>query len=223
MKRFNALKLLILFIIFNYQCSEFEPGGTNTEEFAGSWYFQIYDNQNHQLLDYGYEDDYLLLTYNTSRNKPGEIWIEDEKVIPLKAKFQLIGNSSYFKGEDVFSLNEYIMKQPLKKDAINLNNGDTINVYVQFLYAKLLEGKILPNAATLWKDLQKAKADSIYLKFVFVDGYLQWIVNKIISVKDTITDTIIYFTPSQNFYIFGDPIDTLIIQGHRQTGWEVHF
>jgi len=214
----NFLKLFILFFAFLLmQCSEkFEPGETNVKDFAGDWYFQVYSIDGTLLIDYDYKNDIRLLTYNTAGNLTNEIWLDDDTTtFPIKAKLKINGTSKQFNSD--FGVNEYIIEEPDEK---NIEDGQQIDVEIyDFLLAKIVEGKIMPGAATLWRDSQKAKSDSIYMKIAFSAGTLHWIARKIIKNNDTI----IYYEKSSNFFTPGDPLDTFIIQGHRQTGWEVHF
>jgi len=215
MKKILKLSSILVFLI-SIKCTKFDPGETNVKDFAGDWYYQVYATDGTLLEDYNYENNFRLYTYNTSSNNPNEIWIDDEnKTFPLKAKFQIIGTANSFSGG--YAVNEYIIKKPKVN---NPNDGDTIDIGIyDFIIAELIEGKIMPKAATLWKDPQKAKADSIYLKIRFLSGTLHWIARKVIKENDTI----VYYERANNFFTPDEVLDTFIIQGHRQTGWEVDF
>lgn len=229
--------LIFALSIIGVSCQEeFEVGETNTAAFAGQWFYQLRlsDGSVYYDLDatmYGYEFEQPFLTYNSAANKTNEVWFDDQDLMfPLKSKFTLVGTPESFSAD--LAVNERVLSgfDPTdvpeedqvdgKKVVIEMNDGD-------YYLAKILEGKIIKGAATVWLDIQKAKTDSIYVKYAFFGGNFNFTVKRNIKI-DTVNnvvvrDTSFIYTRDTDFFDVLDPADTLIMSGHRWTGWEVDF
>lgn len=140
----NMFKYLILSLTFSVMIScdetgDLEPGGTNTQAFAGDWHIIAFENDG---VTPAYGGDYeLFSTYNASSND-NNFWIDDhDSWMEIKSKVQV---SSYdnltFKGQ---------------VDAEELYTGGTVHV---------TNGKILKKAATSFGG---RAVDSIYFEAEF--------------------------------------------------------
>lgn len=110
-------------------------GGTATQEMAGDWVVHIVGSD-------GYEGDAVLSTYNTAKNVPTEMFLEDQGSFwPMKGKVSVNAANFTFTGENI--ANEYDDEDPFA----------------------ISEGKILKDAATA--PGSKSKTDSIYFQAIF--------------------------------------------------------
>ncbi len=144
MKKLLYLTSIALCAIFT-SCEKDEIGGTATEALAGQWYV-VYDgvDENGEVT---MEDPFgvgrtLLLTYNTSKNTPNEIFIDDLGNF-WEYKVKVNSNASNL----TFSAN----------DSIDYYNGITIDI---------TDGKILKGAT---HTPSGAVADSIVFYVAFED------------------------------------------------------
>ncbi len=235
--------LIITLSIIGVSCQdEFEPGETNAAPFAGTWYYQLRASDGSIYWDFDdvYPDatgeEHPFLTYNSADNTSTEVWFDDQEWNGLlKAKFTIVGTPENFKAGIV--VNELYAETP---DVISTDEVDgkqvIINANDDYYLAEIVEGKILKGAATVWADLEKAKSDSIYVKFAFHGADFHYTVKRNIKI-DSVTRVVPTVPPSDSavwdttfvyvrdalFFDVLDPIDTLIITGHRKTGWEYDF
>ena len=96
---------------------------------------------------------------------------------------------------------------------------------VDYALVEVIEGKIIKNGATVEPDPEKTVTDSIYIKFKFSSAALRYI-SRVTYHHDedgVIDDTIYHTERAADFYEELDILDTIIISGHKQTGWEVYF
>ena len=220
---------------------EFEPGSTNTVEFAGQWLYELQASDGTVIYDiydtypnYGGGDPFL--TYNSSDNKANEVWFDDQGWNGLiRAKFSIEGTSESFKSGIV--VNELILGTPevAEEDMVD-GKQVVLNSVGDYFLAEIVEAKIIPGAATVWADPQKSTTDSIYVKFAFHGADFHFTVKQNVKVSyvdriiptvppsDSITyDTSYVYVRDADFFDVLAPEDTLIITGHRYTGWEVDF
>ena len=209
----NILYLLVI-VLFATACEEeFEPGATATLDFAGEWYYELQgeDGTTYWTYDYGY---YPLLTYNSSANVANEIWFSDQGALGVKAKFNLLGTQGSFTGPDAVCTDLVMDWAPETTEV----DGEQFTVLVDdYAIAEILEGKILPGAATVWQDKEHAKSDSLYLKFELSNATFTFTNKKYTKDGDD------YYEMELNpGYTKGDVLDILVFSGHKQTGWEVY-
>ena len=236
-------KILLLFItlsLIGTSCQEeFDAGETKTAGYAGEWFYQIKASDNETVL-LGFSDTYTnllpLLIYNSAANKSNEVWIDDQLLWAwIKAKVVLQGDPTSFKSGIV--VNEAMIETPEvdeEDEIIGFQLEEELND--NWYLVEILDGKIIKDAATVWPDKEKAKADSINIKMAFHGGNFHWTVQRNIRV-DTVDrviptapptdsvafDTSFVYVRDTNFFDILDPMDTIYITGHRQTGWEVDF
>jgi len=237
----NILVLFICFVFILTACQdEFDPGGTKTAGYAGEWYYHITasDGETEYVsVDEIYAESLPLLTYNSTANNANEIWIDDQAYWAwIKAKFTLTGTPENFKSTGIV-VNEMMIETPEVDPEDEVEGTQLVeDLNDNWYLAELLDGRIMKDAATVWPDMQKAKADSIYLKFAFHGGRFHWTVKRNIKVDtvdrivpttpatdSAVFDTSFVYVRDTNFFEVLDPFDTIYITGHRQTGWEVDF
>lgn len=81
-KRINRMKKIISILIFSltvgfYSCSEFEPGGTATQNISGEWYVRVYNVDTAGVIGSLKKDYSAFTTYNTAANVPTEFFMND--------------------------------------------------------------------------------------------------------------------------------------------------
>lgn len=170
MKKTGLFILISLFALNFTACKEeLEIWDSETVEYSGRYVFKLLDEEmTSTLIDYG---SYEIRIYNTSDNLPNIVWIEDgEAVFPLKSKFTLTGDASSFKSasEDFAQLDNNIVSTEEQPKPAPTAAGQTIDVEEkEYIRASILEGKILPDAAT---SPGGNKTDSLYIKIKLYSG-----------------------------------------------------
>ena len=218
MNKIYLIILSIALVLFISSCQEvFDPGATEAESYAGDWYYGVYGGEGdlQYPIDALYSYESPLLTYNTSSNTSNEIWVDDQDLYwGLKAKVTVTGDAMSFSSGEGINLS--YVAEPEAPASGGVTIKDTIDDYAIF---KIDEAKIMTGAATVWADREHAPADSIYMKFTFYPAVFTY-VSKEIDTESTGKKIILERT---GYEILPDWSDTYIIQGHRQTGWEVEF
>ncbi len=171
MKKIFYLFSLLTFAIAFSSCQEdLEIWDSETLEYSGRFIVDLMDENMNEVIDDGYE----IQIYNTSDNVANEVWIDDlDWVFPenrLKSKFNFTGNSSSFKSttEDFAQLPYNIRSTDDLPSPAPTAAGQTKTVDEQwYVRAAVLEGKILPKAATT---IGGNEVDSIYMKVKLYSG-----------------------------------------------------
>jgi hypothetical protein len=230
MKKILYFIPVIVLTLFTSCQKEYDPGATEAGQYAGEWFCEIaeedgsvfwsYDLAYAYFLDYGLES--LVLTYSTADNAANEFWIDDQQwYVEFKAKVTVDGNAESFHTTGP-TPNLY---GGIDADSVPVAAGVPLQVYAPYGLLEIMDGKILDDAATLWYDMEQSTTDSIYFELVFSEGLFNYTSEQIIYHDTTgvAIDTYYVFKEDADFFTAGDPIDTLIYSGHRQTGWEVNF
>ena len=228
---YKSLIGLVLIALAGSCQPEFDPGETAAVGFSGEWYYQIWaDDTLYQ--DFDYHGD-VLLTYGTANDVADEIWIDDQDNGPfyMKSMFTITGTPEAFEGTGELAPNEYNIAyygDPAYPDEDGVEVKDTI---YDIIAVEFLSGEILQDVAKVYADLEQAPTDSIRLVVAGYGGILNYITREVMyheidSTVDPVVDTIypIYVLDRQEPFIdtFHLVSDTLVYQGHKQTGWEVY-
>jgi hypothetical protein len=160
--------VISLFCMFTSCQEELESWDSETLEYSGRFVFKLMsEDMSDTYVDYGYE----IQLYNTAENIPNNVWIDDHgSIFPLKSKFVFSGNASAFKSvtEDFAQLPENILST---EDVPSVDPTAAGQTYVEeeqwYIKAAILEGKILPGAAT---SIGGNQADSLYMKIRLYSG-----------------------------------------------------
>jgi len=136
MKLFKySLALLMGAFVLNSCTKDPKVENTSTVEMAGEWWVKYYLN-NVEQTDY-----FKMVSYNTSDPNSGQVWVDDEGVWPLKAKFDVDYANLTFK-----------------------SIASTPNTALTGKTVKVIEGKILKGVG---RSLSGNVVDSIYMKLEF--------------------------------------------------------
>lgn len=170
------LYAIVAFFTFSFTSCEKELDLWNSEtlDYSGRFVFQLMSEDMQDV--YMPYDGSEIQIYNTSNNVANEMWIDDiSHFIPLKSKFSFTGTSDSFKsssleydklGDNIYAVNVVPTSAPTaagQTTTINKFSATSTN----YLNGAILEGKIIPNAATTPGG---NKADSLYLKIVLHTG-----------------------------------------------------
>jgi hypothetical protein len=100
-KYFTTIFLAIVSMTFT-SCDKVEDpniGGTSTEDMAGDWYVQMYNQGDEPSGDYA-----LISTHNTAADNGEEMWIDDHKHLwYFKSKTPINLSAMTFSGADLAS------------------------------------------------------------------------------------------------------------------------
>ena len=166
-KIFYLISILTITIAFSSCKEELEIWDSETLEYSGRFVVDLYTDDMTELIDDGYE----FRIYNTSANVANEVWIDDiDGMFPLKSKFMFTGNSGAFKSssEEFTKLTDNILSTyKLPTPAPTALSQTKSVVGKEYVKAVVLEGKILPLAATT---VGGNKSDSIYMKVKLYSG-----------------------------------------------------
>jgi hypothetical protein len=170
MKKIYYLVSLLFAAAFFFSCQEkLDNWYSETFAYDGRYVFKLM-SEDMQDTYIGYEDGAEIYIYNTADNVAGAFWLEDQKsVFPIKSKFSVSGDASSFKStsadfeqlsNNIFSIEELPRSSPT---ALN----QTVTEGRDYTRASILEGKILPGAAT---SIGGNKSDSLYIKLKLLSG-----------------------------------------------------
>lgn len=122
---------------------DYEAPKAKTLPMAGEWWVEIFDEEGELLGSYA-DIAHALTTYNTSANTETDMWLDDtEGILPVKSRVKVnLGDLSFVPAEPVE------------------------NLYDESFNIQILEGKIIPGAATTPNG--GYKVDSMYLKLSLV-------------------------------------------------------
>ncbi|MBF6596656.1 MAG: hypothetical protein ITF98_00305 [Fermentimonas sp.] len=163
---FSVISLLFTFS----SCQEgLDNWNSETYEYSGRFVFKLM-SEDMSVTYVDYPDSEIQL-YNTAENVVNNVWIDDHGgVFPLKSKFEFSGDASAFKSvtEDFEQLPENLLSTEDVPSEAPTAVGQTFTEEEQwYIKATILEGKILPDAAT---SIGGNMADSLYLKIRLYSG-----------------------------------------------------
>lgn len=140
MKRVLYLSMLALSIMLT-ACEKDEIGGTATEELAGEWYVNVDLVDANNNVVYTDEEKFIVNTYNTAKNIPGEMYVDDLR-------------------------NFWEFKVKTSVDGLTFKTNEPADNEYYDCKVNITEGKVLPKAAT---NPHGTKADSIVFYVSFSD------------------------------------------------------
>ena len=163
------ISAVCLLCMFTSCQEELDNWYSETFEYSGRFVFKLMsEDMSDTYIDY---EGYEIQIYNTAENIQNNVWIDDHGLIfHLKSKFVFTGNASSFKSvtEDFAQLPENIHSTEDVPSVVPTAAGQTYTEEEQwYIKAAILEGKILPKAATTPGGNQ---ADSIYMKIRLYSG-----------------------------------------------------
>lgn len=216
MKKIGYYLLLTTFLFSLSSCFE-DIDNWNSEvfDYSGKFVFKLMSEDGSETyVDYGPE----LMIYNTADNLSDVIWVDDgADVFPLKNKFQIVGDASSFKSLnddfDKVDFNIYSIEELPESDPES--EGQTITEPRDYIKAVILDGKILPMAAT---SPGGNSADSLYIKIKLYSGEATYTSKKLPEAS--------WADPAVPEYAWGftsashdaDSDETYVIAGYRYTG-----
>jgi len=209
-----------MFVLVLFSCEqEYTVENTAMVSYAGEWYYELQEETGDLIYEYDYHGP-VMLTHNDADNSSDKLWIDDQGwSIPVRALVNISGTPESFTASS--GVNRLKVSDP---DSIPVAGGVPLAVVVDdYAIVEVLDGKILKDAAKVWQDKEKAVSDSIFLLLKFSAATFNYTSREINRTEeDGSTTTYYIWEEDANFYQVGDPVDTLIIAGHRQTGWEVY-
>jgi|AGTN01.1.fsa_nt_gi hypothetical protein len=163
------LNILCVAIAFSSCQEDLEIWNSETLEYSGRFVFKLMsEDMQDTYVDY---EGYEIQIYNTAENVANVIWMEDHgDIFPLKSKFELTGNALSFKSatEDFSQLPDNILSTEDYPTPAPTAAGQTfIEDEKEYIRASILEGKILPGAAT---SIGGNSTDSLYIKIKLYSG-----------------------------------------------------
>jgi hypothetical protein len=219
--------ITIVALIFGFSACEddYEVENTKAAKYAGDWFYEIFDVDKTLLKSYDYHES-TFLSYNTAADLDNEVYFDDQQVyLYFKSRFNLDGSPESF-SSDGLALNEYEYSIP---ESIEVVKGEVVGnevVSVDYGLVDLAEGKVLLNAATVWQDKEKAKADSIYAEFRFYTGEFTFVPvldSTYTNTDDDLEYDVYHYEPAAPHYTVDEASEEIyFIGGHRKTGWEVY-
>ena len=157
--------------------------------------------------------------YNTADNVLNVIWLDDhEDMFPLKSKFQLTGDATSFKSssDDFATLDNNIYSTEDLPSPAPTATGQTVTEDEKwYIKATLLEGKIIPGAAT---SVGGNVSDSLYIKIKLYSGtatYTSYEIAEALRADPKVPEFRWRFTSATH-----DPSmdEVYVIGGYRYTG-----
>ncbi|WNH08083.1 lipid-binding protein [Thalassobellus suaedae] len=216
-KNIIYLWLFIFAFTLNSCDEDIEIWDSNTLDYSGTYFWQLYDETNTDLY-IDYDHAIQLLIYNTSDNKENEVWIEDtDHVFPLKSKFLFDGTATSFKSQtlefDNLFNNELAIENPNTKPT-GLNQEVTEDR--DYIRSAILDGKILPKAGTT---VSGNPVDSLYIKIVLYSGSVKF-TSKAVPVELRADPEVEEFDWEYDSATYDNTLDeTYVVSGHRKTGF----
>lgn len=167
----NSIKLLFLGMVAAIGLSscqkDLEIWDSATRQYAGKYVYALYsEDMQKQYKTYAAGGE--LWIFNSAKNVPDEIWLQDEAgLIGLKTKYNITGDASLFKSvtDDYNSLpNNLAQIDPDDYDDNYFDPTAENQEYAQprqYVRSAIVEAKIIPNVVTTKGG---NVADSIYIK-----------------------------------------------------------
>lgn len=214
---FYILGILIFTISVTSCQKDLEIWDSETLDYSGRFVFKLMsEDMQDTYVDY---DGYEIQIYNTAENVPNVVWMEDHgDIFPLKSKFELTGNASSFKSttEDFAQLLNNIYSTDDLPTPNPTAAGQTVTEDEKwYTRATVLEGKILPGAAT---SIGGNSADSLYIKIKLYSGtatYTSYEIAEALRADPKVPEFRWRFTSATR-----DPAmdEIYVIGGYRYTG-----
>lgn len=204
-----------LILIFSSCMKELDSWNSETFEYSGRF---IYKLMSEDMQD-TYVDGSEIQIYNTADNVQNIIWLDDhEDVFPLKSKFQLTGDATSFKSssDDFTKLDNNIYSTEDLPSPAPTAIGQTVTEDEKwYIKATLLEGKIIPGAAT---SVGGNVTDSLYIKIKLYSGtatYTSYEIPEALRADPKVPEFKWRFTSATH-----DPAmdEVYVIGGYRYTG-----
>ena len=168
MKKIFYLLSIFTLLLFVSCMEDKDNWYSETSEYAGRFVFNLMsEDMQDTYMNY---DGSEIQIYNTVENMVNKIWLEDHgDVFPIKNIFTLSGDFSAFKSEseDFANLNYNILSVEDLPTSAPTATGQTVDEDREYVKAAILEGKILPGAAT---SIGGNVTDSIYIKIKLYSG-----------------------------------------------------
>lgn len=169
MRRILYLLSIFAVLLFISCMDEKDNWYSATFEYSGRYVFKlISEDMTETYIDYEGQE---IQIYNTVENVANKIWLEDGgDIFPIKNIFTLTGDASSFKSvsEDFAQLNYNIFSIDELPKPNPTAAGQTVEIEEkEYIKAAVLEGKILPGAAT---SIGGNKTDSLYIKIKLYSG-----------------------------------------------------
>lgn len=199
-------------------CNEdIEIWDSNTLDYSGTYFWELYNEDMTSNL-VAYDHDVQLLIYNTAENISNEVWMEDtDGIFPFKSKFSLEGTSSAFESKSTtfadLDNNVLAITNPSTKPTAL---GQEVIEDRDYIRNTILEGKILPDAATT---VSGNPVDSLYIKIKLYSGTVKF-TSKAVPVELRADPEVEEFAWEYNSVTYDNSKDeTYVISGHRKTGF----
>ncbi|MDO6803701.1 lipid-binding protein [Wenyingzhuangia sp. 1_MG-2023] len=203
-------------------CSEdVDVWDSETLDYSGTYFWELY-NEDMSAKYIAYDHNIQLLIYNTAANQENTVWLEDtDHIFPLKSKFSFSGNSESFASTtDVFDeldVNTSALEDASPETAPT-GTGETTTVDVDYIKSTILEGKILPDAATT---VSGNPVDSIYVKIKLLSGtatFTSYEVDESLRANPEVAEFAWqYQSATYDPTVLED--ETYVLSGHRKTGF----
>ncbi|MDD3901759.1 MAG: lipid-binding protein [Dysgonamonadaceae bacterium] len=209
------ITLSSLILIFSSCMKELDSWNSETFEYSGRFIYKLMSEDMQDTYAEGSE----IQIYNTADNVQNVIWLDDhEDMFPLKSKFQLTGDATSFKSssDDFATLDNNIYSTEDLPSPAPTATGQTVTEDEKwYIKATLLEGKIIPGAAT---SVGGNVSDSLYIKIKLYSGtatYTSYEVPEALRADPKVPEFKWKFTSATH-----DPdLDEIyVIGGYRYTG-----
>lgn len=204
-----------LILIFSSCMKELDSWNSETFEYSGRFIYKLMSEDMQDTYAEGSE----IQIYNTADNVQNVIWLDDhEDTFPLKSKFQLTGDATSFKSssDDFATLDNNIYSTEDLPSPAPTATGQTVTEDEKwYIKATLLEGKIIPGAAT---SVGGNVSDSLYIKIKLYSGtatYTSYEIAEALRADPKVPEFRWRFTSATH-----DPSmdEVYVIGGYRYTG-----
>ena len=209
------ITLSSLILIFSSCMKELDSWNSETFEYSGRFICKLMSEDMQDTYAEGSE----IQIYNTADNVQNVIWLDDhEDMFPLKSKFQLTGDATSFKSssDDFATLDNNIYSTEDLPSPAPTATGQTVTEDEKwYIKATLLEGKIIPGAAT---SVGGNVSDSLYIKIKLYSGtatYTSYEIAEALRADPKVPEFRWRFTSATH-----DPSmdEVYVIGGYRYTG-----
>lgn len=194
---------------------ELDNWESETFEYSGRYIIKLMSEDMQDT----YVDGSEIQIYNTADNVQNIIWLDDhEDVFPLKSKFQLTGDATSFKSssDDFETLDNNIYStEDLPSPAPTAIGQNVTEDEKWYIKATLLEGKIIPGAAT---SVGGNVTDSLYIKIKLYSGtatYTSYEIPEALRADPKVPEFKWRFTSATHN---PDMDEVYVIGGYRYTG-----
>lgn len=194
-----------------------EVWDSETLDYSGTFFWELY-NEDMTAKFIEYDHAIQLLIYNTADNVDNQVWMEDtDHVFPFKSKFTFTGNSESFASTtesfDDLENNTLAIEEP---STAPTGTGESITEARDYIKTTVLEGKILPNAATTTSG---NPVDSIYVKIKLLSGTVSFTSFEIDESLRADPEVVEYGWKYSSAAYDNTLDETYVISGHRKTGF----